>query len=195
MEGYPVVLSLSGKRCLLVGGGRVAQRKVQRLLRAGAVVTVIAPELTGGLMTLAGQSKITWEKRPYREGDVGGFFLVFAASSDPAVNQRVAREAEEKGVLCSVADAPEISSFLTPAVLEREGILIAIGSGGKSPFLVRFLREWLGANLPRDLGRVLQVLEEERRVLKGTGMSFQEKKRRYQALIERWRASLEGAGK
>ncbi|MEN3186894.1 MAG: bifunctional precorrin-2 dehydrogenase/sirohydrochlorin ferrochelatase [Atribacterota bacterium] len=192
MEGYPVVLSLSHKPCLLVGGGLVAQRKVQRLLQAGAEVTVVSPALTKGLTALVREGKIVWRRRSYQEGDVKGFFLVFAASDNPAVNREVAQEAKARGVLCNVVDCPQCSSFLTPAVFEWEGICIAITSEGKSPFLVRFIREWLEGNFPQGLGEVLQVLEKERRMLKEAGIPLQEKKRRYRDILERWGTSWKG---
>lgn len=191
MGGYPIVLSLSEKPCLLVGGGSVAQRKARRLLQVGAKVTVVSPEVTEGLMALVRAGKITWKKRPYQEGDLEGFFLVFAASDDPVVNRKVAKEAKARGILCNVADCPECSSFLTPAVFEREGFLIAITSGGKSPFLVRYVRKWLEANFPQGLCAVLQVLERERQMLKGADLPLQEKKRRYRELLRQWRKSWE----
>lgn len=184
VDGYPVVLRLSGKRCLVVGGGKVAERKVERLLTCGAAVTVVSPSLTPALVAQEREGKLTWVKRPYREGDVKGFFLVFAASDDPEVNRKVGEEAEREGVLANLVDNLEESSFFTPAVLEWEGMTVAIASGGKSPFLVGVLRRWLEENLPQGLGTLLDALEEKRKVIKKTPMTLEEKKHHYRKLLK-----------
>ena len=194
VEGYPVVLCLRGRRCLLVGGGKVARRKVERLLAAGAAVTVIAPSLSPDLQVLWERGEITWERRSYREGDIQGFFLVFAASSDPLVNRKVGEEAQSRGILCSVVDCPTVSSFLTPAVVEWEGLVVALSSGGKSPYLVGLLRRWLEHHLPKGLGELFRVLERKRRELKGSGVPLEEKKMLYRELINRWEEFLEEGG-
>lgn len=192
MEGYPVVLLLSEKPCLLVGGGMVATRKARRLLEAGAKITVIAPEITTELMTLVHQGKIVWEKRSYQKGDVEGFFLVFAASGNPSTNREIAEEAKMQGILCDVVDCAACSSFFTPAILEWEGFLIAITSGGKSPFMVRLLREWLKTYLPQNFGRVLEFMEKNRQEIKRLHIPLAEKKRRYRELFEEWYMNQKG---
>jgi precorrin-2 dehydrogenase/sirohydrochlorin ferrochelatase len=192
VEGYPVVLCLRGRQCLLVGGGEVARRKVERLLAAGATVAVIAPSLSPALQILWQRGEITWEKRSYREGDLEGFFLVFAASSDPVVNQKVGEEAHQRGILCNVVDCPAASSFLTPAVVEWEGLTVALSSGGKSPYLVGLLRRWLESHLPKGLGELLQILERKRRELQGSEISLEEKKMLYRELIDHWKCFEEG---
>lgn len=184
VEGYPIVLRLVGKRCLVVGGGNVAERKVERLLACGALVTVVSPNLTPALEEWEREEKITWLRRPYQEGDVEGFSLVFAASNDLGTNRAVGEEARKRGVFCNLVDNPEQSSFFTPAVLEWEGMIIAVASEGKSPFLVGTLRRWLEENLPHGLGKLLDVLEEKRKAIKKTTMTLEEKKCYYQKLLE-----------
>ena len=140
---YPVMLSLRGRRCLVVGGGGVALRKVQGLLEEGARVTVVAPEVADALALLAAQDRIALERRRYRDGEAGGYALVFAATDDREANRRVFRDADAAGVWVNVADDPELCSFHLPARVRRGALQIAIASGGEAPFVVRRLRQHL----------------------------------------------------
>ncbi len=155
---YPVALDLAGKRCLVVGGGAVAQRKVQALLDCGAAVTVIAPAVTPGIKRRAVQGGVHWEERPYRPGDLDGFFLVISATDEPGVNARVASEAREKGLLINAVDHPELCNFVVPATLHRGDLTIAISSGGKSPALVARLRRELETLVGPEYGVLADLL-------------------------------------
>lgn len=137
---YPVFLRLEGRRCVVVGGGVVAQGKVAGLLECGASVAVVSPDLTPALAQLAREGRIAWEARPYRRGDLAGAFLAIAATDEPGVNQEVAREAEERGVLLNVVDVPSLCTFIAPAVVRRGPVTVAISTGGLSPALARRLR-------------------------------------------------------
>jgi precorrin-2 dehydrogenase / sirohydrochlorin ferrochelatase len=134
---YPINLHIEGKKVVIVGGGTVAERKARRLVAAGAEVTVIAPEVNAPLADLAAEGNIIVLQRRYAAGDLDDALLVFAATGDPEVNRAVANEAESKGVLVDAVDAPAISSFTTPAVLERGEFLITVSTGGASPALSR----------------------------------------------------------
>lgn len=137
---YPVMLDVRGRKCLVVGGGGVALRKVQGLLEEGARVTVVAPEVVGPLATMAVQDEIVLELRPY-DGDADdGWSLVFAATDDREVNAGVFRDAELAGVWCNVADDPELCSFHLPARVRRGPLQLALGSAGEAPFAIRRLR-------------------------------------------------------
>jgi len=140
---YPVMLNLEGRTCVIVGGGAVAARKVDRLLSAGAKVTVISPELHPALVALAEDRKITVRQEPYASGVLTEFhpLLVFAATDDPAVNQQVTAEARSLGALVNGVD--EYSSnrdFMSMASVQRGEITVSVSLGGASPALVAHLQ-------------------------------------------------------
>ncbi|MBI3780492.1 MAG: bifunctional precorrin-2 dehydrogenase/sirohydrochlorin ferrochelatase [candidate division NC10 bacterium] len=161
---YPIMVDLLGRRCLVVGGGPVAERKVLALVERGAEIVVVSPSLSPGLEDLKRQGRIVHRARPYKPGDLPGSFLVFGATDDPEVNGRLADEAKAAGVLANLADSPSLSTFLVPAVLTRGNLVIAISTGGDSPRLARKIREDLEsvygvygdeyAELLKVLGRV-----------------------------------------
>lgn len=134
---YPINMDLHDRGVVIVGGGRVAARKARRLLSAGARLTVVAPELAPFMAALVAEGKVRHLERSYRHGDLAGALLAFAASDDPGVNRSVAAEAKERGILIDVVDAPRLSGFTTPAVLERGDLLITVSTGGASPILSR----------------------------------------------------------
>ncbi|MFO7655410.1 MAG: bifunctional precorrin-2 dehydrogenase/sirohydrochlorin ferrochelatase [Candidatus Krumholzibacteriia bacterium] len=164
-SGYPVQLQLAGWPVLVVGGGMVAARKVQRLLASGAVVTIVAPRLVpelealnaaSGAATRGGAPEtsagargavdatapgVEWRQRAFAPGDVGKARLVFAATDSEAVNRTVAEVARAAGVLVNVADDPVASDFHLPALVQRGDLQVAIATGGRAPFLARRLRE------------------------------------------------------
>lgn len=138
---YPLFLDLEGRNVLLAGGGSVSARKAEALLRAGARVTVVAPDFADELARLA--PRLTLVHRRYEPADLDGQFLVFAATNDAAVNARIAEECRARGVLVNVADATELCDFLVPAVIDRGSVQLAVSTGGKSPALARALKREL----------------------------------------------------
>lgn len=132
---YPAMLRIEGRRCVVIGGGRVAERKVRGLLAAGADVLVVAPALTAQLAQLADEGKLRVERRAYAEGDVAGAALAFAATDSRETNAAVAAEAEAAGIPVNVADAGEDGSFLTPAVVRCGGLVLAVSASGVGPGL------------------------------------------------------------
>ena len=147
--GYPVVLRLAGRRCVVIGGGEVARRKVARLLAAGARVQVIAPHLHPELLARPGIELIC---RPFLPDDLHGAFLVFAATNDRCVNATVAAAARQQGVPVNIADDPEESDFHLPAILQRGDLLLAISSGGGSPAFATELRDHLATKIGLEWG-------------------------------------------
>jgi uroporphyrin-III C-methyltransferase / precorrin-2 dehydrogenase / sirohydrochlorin ferrochelatase len=147
---YPVMLDVRGRKCLVVGGGGVALRKVQGLLEEAARVTVVAPEVVGPLATMAAQDEIVLELRPYDGDAENGWALVFAATDDREVNAGVFRDAELAGVWCNVADDPELCSFHLPARVRRGPLQLALGSAGEAPFAIRRLRQLLERRLGEE---------------------------------------------
>lgn len=136
---YPLFMDVSGRRCVVVGGGGVATRKARALLESGAIVTVVSPEVTPGIEGM----DVTVERRPYAPGDLAGSFLAFAATDSREVNAAVAREARESGIPVNVADRPAEGDFAVPSTLRRGGLQVAISTGGASPTLARGIRDAL----------------------------------------------------
>jgi uroporphyrin-III C-methyltransferase/precorrin-2 dehydrogenase/sirohydrochlorin ferrochelatase len=140
---FPVTLALRGRRCLVVGAGGVALRKVQALYDEGAIVTVVAPHAVEPLEEMARRDEILWHRRGYRQGEAAHYRLVFAATDCREVNQQVYEDAEAHGVWANVADEPEICSFHLTGRVRRGDLELTIGSGGGAPFVVRRLRQLL----------------------------------------------------
>jgi siroheme synthase-like protein len=168
-DGYPVVLRLSGRRVLVVGGGAVAARKAQGLLAAGADVTVVAPVLSPEMEAL--RPELAIDERPYRTGEAGGFRLVVSATDDAAVQQQVYDDAEAAGVWINAADDPARCTFTLPAIVRDGPVIVAVTTQGASPALASGLRDRIAAGLPAGLDRVAAELARRRRELQEQGVS------------------------
>ncbi len=155
---YPIGLNLSGRPCLVVGGGEVALRKVEGLLAVGARLRVISPGLHPELAGMAREGRIQWEARPYRSGDLAGHFLIVAATDDQDVNEAVFREGESRGQLVNVVDDPPRCNFILPAVVRRGSLCLAVFTGGKSPMLSRRIREQLEGQFGPEYGDLIDLL-------------------------------------
>ena len=163
MIGYPIALvGLGHARCVVVGGGRVAARKVAALQEAGARPVVISPVLCESLQQQAECGAIEVLERAYRPGDLEGARLVIAATDDPAVNEAVWQEAEARGCLVNVVDDPAHCTFYVPATVRRGALTISISTGGNSPSLARRLREELEAQFDAAYAPYLVLLGELR---------------------------------
>ncbi|NLC58226.1 MAG: bifunctional precorrin-2 dehydrogenase/sirohydrochlorin ferrochelatase [Armatimonadetes bacterium] len=155
---YPIGLNVEGRSAVVVGGGRVARRKVETLLECGAAVRVVAPTLEPGLRALLQQGRITVRQGPYAPADLEGAFLVIAATNAPEVNARVAADARARGVLVNSADPPEVSDFIVGAGVRRGDLVISILTGGSSPALSRHLRERLETAIGPEYGELASLL-------------------------------------
>lgn len=163
MKTFPICLTgLDGRRSLVIGGGKVADRKVRALLEAGAKVTVISPSLVPELDHLSQEDRIQVLRRAYRPGDLEGVFLVIAATDDPALNHAVWEEAQRCGCLINVVDDPRHSNFILPAVLRRGEFTLSISTGGGSPALARRVREQLEPQFGPEYGELARLLAELR---------------------------------
>jgi len=138
---YPVMLSLEDNPCLVVGGGRVALRKVKGLLSEGAMVTVVAPKAEEELEAMAEMEAIRLERRPYRTGETAGYFLIMAATNDNRVNRQVFQDAKDCGIWVNVADDPKLCTFYLPARMKRGPMQLVIASTGLAPFAMGRLRK------------------------------------------------------
>ena len=165
---------------MVVGGGHVAARKVEGLLAAEAQVKVISPALVPEIQALVDTGTITYIQRSYQDGDLEDAFLVIAATDDVAVNQAVWAEAKTHGCLINVADDPEHSTFILPAILQRGEMSVAVSTGGGSPALARRLREQLEDIIVPEYGMLTELLAELRSELI---TSFSPGKARQQAAL------------
>ncbi|MQG76858.1 MAG: bifunctional precorrin-2 dehydrogenase/sirohydrochlorin ferrochelatase, partial [SAR202 cluster bacterium] len=132
---YPVFLNMQGQLCVVIGGGEIAERKVQALLEAGAVVTLIAPECTDGLVAMTSDSSVTWRQRTYETGDLEGAFIAIAATDNRDVNEAVTKEASERNTPLNVVDVTDLCTFIAPSVIRRGPVTLAISTGGMGPAL------------------------------------------------------------
>lgn len=161
--GYTAVfLQLAAKPCVVIGGGEVALRKTAALLEAGGFVSVISPTLAPQFAGLASAAALRHIAREYRRGDLEGSFLAFAATDDPSVQRGVFEEARERGVLVNVVDRPEMCDFITPAVVRRGDLQIAISTGGASPALASHLRQELESLFGPEYELLLAVMRAAR---------------------------------
>jgi precorrin-2 dehydrogenase/sirohydrochlorin ferrochelatase len=133
MRYYPVNLNIRDKLCVVIGGGRVAERKVKNLLHCGGRVRVVSPDLTDLLSKWVSQGKMVYTRSEYRASQLKGAFLVYAATSDRKVNAEIARDAAKRKLLVNVADSASESTFILPAVLRNREISIAVSTNGLSP--------------------------------------------------------------
>jgi uroporphyrin-III C-methyltransferase / precorrin-2 dehydrogenase / sirohydrochlorin ferrochelatase len=158
LRHLPIFLEVAGRRCVMVGGGEVALRKVDRCLRAQAMVEVIAPELCNGLAGLLAEGAISHSARHYRRGDLTGAVLAYAATDDRETNQAVYAEARSLGIPVNVVDCPELCSFITPSIIERPPIQVAVSSSGASPVLARLLRARMETLIPAAYGELARLM-------------------------------------
>jgi siroheme synthase-like protein len=184
MNLYPIFLKIQKKRCLVVGGGMVAERKVKSLLSAGAQVTVIAPQLTEELSRMLGQGRIMHIERNYRENDIEGFYLVIASTDSQRTNRNIYLECEKRGVPVNVVDDPHNSSFFVPSLIRRGNLQIALSTSGTVPIFAKELRKYferkLYPELERDLGDLARLRKD---IIQSEGKSGDKGDRRLGELL------------
>jgi siroheme synthase-like protein len=142
---FPMFLKLEACKCVVVGAGVIASQKLDSLLESGAAVRVVAPKASDKIQELAHNGRVAWKQSEFRPEHLDGALLVIAATGDPAINERVYRAAQERGVLCNSVDEPERCDFFYPAVVRRGDLQIAISTAGKSPALAQRIRKDLEA--------------------------------------------------
>ncbi|MFC4075770.1 bifunctional precorrin-2 dehydrogenase/sirohydrochlorin ferrochelatase [Salinithrix halophila] len=177
------MIDLESQPALVVGGGKVALRRVRTLLEAGAKVTLVAPEASTELIRLAGAKQIAWRKKIFASDDLGEAWVVVAATDDPEVNRFVAEAAGPRR-LVNVADQPELGNFRVPVRLQRGRLIFSVSTGGASPILARKIRDDLAEQYDQSWEEKLDRLYEERRQMKASGWSQAERKERLRRLVE-----------
>lgn len=184
MEYFPIFLDLKGRPCLVVGGGRVGERKALSLVAAGARVTVVSPTLTAKLARLAEKGDLTHRRRSFRRGDLRGVSLAFTCANDPAVNHRVWAEGVERGIPVNVVDDPKHCTFIMPSLVSRGGLIIAISTGGRSPALAKKIRQELERSFGREYSLLLQLMAGLRRRLLTQGRPSADNKKVFKNIVE-----------
>lgn len=144
MNYLPIALNLKGKKVIVVGGGKVAQRKIETLLSAGAKVNLIAPEATAKLRDLAEKRRIKFIERKVKKADISRAVLIIAATNLKTLNKRLSSWAKSESIPINVVDKPFLSDFISPALLQKDQALIAVYTDGKNPVLSRDLKNYLG---------------------------------------------------
>jgi len=183
MSYYPVCLDLDGRPCVVVGGGKVAERKVKGLLACHAQVTVISPELTEELSRMHAEGMLEWLARSYRKGDLIHTFLVVAATDDEPAQQLVQEEAEEQNKLLNVVDVPQRCNFILPATVRRGDLTVAIATGGKSPALAKKLRKELEKSIGPEYTVLVNILGALRPQILAAGLSQPENELLFHKLL------------
>lgn len=160
--GYVVSLDVTGRRCLVVGGGELAEARAWSLLHAGAEVTVIAAEPSGGLEALARRGEVALVRRPYRDGDLAGAFLVLVAGGDASLHPAIFAAAERAGVLCNAEDDVAHCHFALPAAVRRGDLAVTVSTGGRAPALAKRLRRRLEAGIGPEYAALVEILAAAR---------------------------------
>jgi siroheme synthase-like protein len=163
---YPIFLNIGGKRCVVVGGGEVALRKVKTLMEHGANVEVVSLELCPELSKLAEEGRIKSHAKNYNSGDLKGALIAIAATDNAKTNERISSDARKQGVLVNVVDVPEHSDFIVPSTLTRGDIAIAVSTSGKSPALARKIRTELENKFGDEYAKLAEIVSEARSQLR-----------------------------
>jgi precorrin-2 dehydrogenase/sirohydrochlorin ferrochelatase len=184
MRYYPIGLDISGRRCLVIGGGEVGERKAQRLLECGAHVSVVGRELTPVLAGLAQEGRIDHILGDYEKGLLEGAFLVIGATDDRVVNERIFRDARKRGVLANIVDDPERCDFILPALCRQGDLVITVATGGKSPALAKKLRKELEERYGHEYETLLKIMGTLRGEIIDRGEGSDENRKVFEDLVE-----------
>ena len=181
---YPIHLALEGGRVLLVGGGAVAQRRVERLLQAGARVRVVSPELTPALAELHERGAVEHMRRGFEPDDLADVVLAFAATDDAPTNRRVTDEARRRGVLVNVADDPVASDFALPACVTRGPLVLSVSTNARSPGLAAALRRRLESQFGPEWAVLTGMLSDLRPHLLRLGLAAESTTERINTVLD-----------
>ncbi len=180
-------MNLRGKRVVVVGGGRVAGRKVRGLLDTGAAITVVSPELQPDLKKLALEDRVEWVQDMFHASMLDRYpetVLVFGATDNREASQAIYEASVERGIPCNIADVPELCSFVVPAVITQGDLMIAISTGGASPALARRIREDLQRHFGPEYGEMTRVMGELRKLVLSGSASSDENKRLFLEIVD-----------
>jgi len=180
---FPIFLNLYKKNCLLIGGGQVAERKVEDLLDYGARVKLVSPQVTDRIRIWAERGIITCYDRRFQEDDLQGVFMVFTATNDSTINKKVAALCRQRDILVNTVDDPSNCDFYVPSILRRNSLTLAISTEGKSPLYARKLRQDLENIITREYGEFVDILGEQRDYIKRTVPDINMRKKIFEAIV------------
>jgi precorrin-2 dehydrogenase / sirohydrochlorin ferrochelatase len=180
---YIACLRLSGRPCLVVGGGEVGLEKVEGLLACDGAVTLVAPEAVPELADYAAEGSIRWERREFRDADLDGKFLAIAATSITEVNISVYDGAERRAMLCNVVDVPPLCNFILPAIVRSGPLAIAISTAGASPALAKRMKREIAAAYGEPYARLAVILNDVRGWAKATLPTYQDRKEFFEGIV------------
>lgn len=180
---YIACLRLSGRRCLVIGGGDVGLEKVEGLLACNADVTLIAPDAVAQLGGYAEEGSISWERRAYEPADLEGAFMVIAATDDSEINIGIYEDAEKRAMLVNVVDVPPLCNFILPAIVRSGALSIAISTQGASPALAKRMKREIAEGFGEPYARLAEVLNEHRGWAKGTLPTYQDRKAFFEEIV------------
>jgi precorrin-2 dehydrogenase len=180
---YIACLRLTGRRCVVVGGGEVGLEKVEGLLACDGRVVLIAPEAEPALRELAAEGSIEWVRREYRTGDLEGTFIAIAATNDTDANIRVYEDAERRAMLVNVVDVPPLCNFILPAIVRTGPLAIAISTAGASPALAKRMKAEIAATYGEPYARLAVLLNDVRGWAKGTLPTYQDRKLFFEGIV------------
>lgn len=184
MKFFPVFLNLRQRKCLVVGGGEVAARKIRLLIDAEAQVVVVSPKLCDAVQKLAAANEITHINKPFSADDLTDAALVIAATDSSEVNQAVNEAAQQAGILVNVVDQPDLCNFIVPSLVDRSPVLVAISTGGAAPVLGRLLRARLETIIPSGYGRLASLVAGFREQVKQRFDSIDERRRFWERILQ-----------
>jgi siroheme synthase-like protein len=180
---YIACLKLSGRRCVVVGGGDIGLEKVEGLLASDGQVTLIAPDAIEPLQELAAEGSIEWVQREYETGDLERTFIAIAATNDTDVNIRVYEDAERRAMLVNIVDVPPLCNFILPAIVRTGPLAIAISTAGASPALAKRIKREISETYGHPYARLAEMLNDARGWAKGTLPTYQERKVFFESIV------------
>ena len=180
---YIACLKLSGRRCVVVGGGEIGLEKVEGLLACGGDVVLIAPEAVPALAELASEGSIAWEQREYRPQDLEGTFMVIASTDDTDVNIAIYDDAERRAMLVNVVDVPPLCNFILPAIVRTGPLAIAISTAGASPALAKRMKAEVSELFGEEYAQLAVLLNDARGWAKGTLPTYQDRKEFFETIV------------
>jgi precorrin-2 dehydrogenase len=180
---YIACLKLTGRRCLVVGGGEIGLEKVEGLLACDGRVVLVAPDAVEELQELAAEGSIEWERREYRAEDLEGTFIAIAATNDTDVNIRVYEDAERRAMLVNVVDVPPLCNFILPAIVRSGPLAVAISTAGASPALAKRIRDEIAEEYGEPYARLAVLLNEVRGWAKGNLPTYQDRKAFFESIV------------
>jgi precorrin-2 dehydrogenase len=180
---YIACLKLTGRRCVVVGGGDVGLEKVEGLLACDGDVVLVAPDAVEPLRQMAAEGSIRWERREYQSGDLEGTFMAVAATNDTDVNIRVFEDAERRAMLVNVVDVPPLCNFILPAIHRSGPLAIAISTAGASPALAKRLKREIAEQYGEPYARLAELLNEARGWAKGNLPTYRDRKEFFEGIV------------